>query len=85
MVQPVANSYSRHSGESRNPGFPVKTGIQSLKMVPPVEPGDDVWIPEPAPYLIRGRVSLARNDDPIPENVKLCESPGIAGGLPNCI
>ena len=38
-------------------------------MVPPVEPGDDVWIPEPAPHLIRGRVSLARNDDPTPENV----------------
>ena len=25
---------SRHSGESRNPGFPVKTGIQSLRCFP---------------------------------------------------
>jgi hypothetical protein len=33
-------------------------------------------------FWIPGRVSLARNDDPTPENVKLCESPGRAGGLP---
>ena len=56
MIQPIADSYSRHSGESRNPVL--------------------FWIP--------GRVSLARNDNPTPENVKLCESPGRAGGLPKC-
>ena len=33
--------------------------------------------------LDSGRVSLARNDNPTPENVKLCKSPGRAGGLPN--
>jgi hypothetical protein len=54
MLQPIAHSYSRHSGESRNPVL--------------------FWIP--------GRVALARNDDPNPENVKLCESPGRAEDLP---
>ena len=36
----------------------------------------------PVLFWIPGRVSLARNDDPTPENVKLSESPGRAGGLP---
>jgi hypothetical protein len=34
MVQPIANSYSRHSGESRNPGFPMRIGIQGIKGFP---------------------------------------------------
>ena len=34
-------------------------------------------------FWIPGRVSLARNDDPTPENVKRSESPGRARGLPN--
>jgi hypothetical protein len=34
-------------------------------------------------FWIPGRVSLARNDDPTPGTVKLWESPGKAGGLPN--
>jgi len=38
----------------------------------------------PVLFWIPGRVSLAWNDDPIPENVKLCESPGRAGGLLRC-
>ena len=37
---------------------------------------------ESSVFWIPGRVSLARNDDPTPENVKLYESPGRAGGLP---
>ena len=57
MVQPIANSYSRHSGESRNPVL--------------------FWIP--------GRVSLARNDDPTPENVKLGEVPERPVGLPSVL
>ena len=56
MVQPITNSYSRHSDESQNPVL--------------------FWIP--------GCVSLARDDDPTLENVKLRESPGRAGGLPRC-
>jgi len=38
---------------------------------------------ESSGFWIPGRVSLARNDNPTPENVKLCKSPGRAGGLPN--
>jgi hypothetical protein len=56
VVQPIANSYSRHSGESRNP----------------------------LPFWIPGRVSFAQNNNSTPENVKLYESPGKAGGLPRC-
>ena len=48
-------------------------GIHNIYLVPGLR-RDDVWIPD--------RVSLARNDDPTPENVKHCESPGRAGGLP---
>jgi len=33
----------------------------------------------PVLFWIPGRVSLAWNDDPIPENVKLCESPAEPG------
>jgi hypothetical protein len=42
----------RHSGESRNPGFPVKTGTQSLRWFPTgVYPvlytgRDNVWMPD---------------------------------------
>jgi len=32
-------------------------------------------------FWIPGRVSLARNDDPTPENVKLCESPRQSRGF----
>jgi drug/metabolite transporter (DMT)-like permease len=38
--------------------------------------------PESSGIWIPGRVSLARNDDPIPKNGKLCESPARFGGLP---
>jgi hypothetical protein len=48
-------------------------GIHNIYLVPGLR-RDDVWIP--------GRIALARNDDPTPENVKLRESPGRAGGLP---
>jgi hypothetical protein len=34
------------------------------------------------PFWMLGYVSFARNDNPTPANVKLCESPGRAGGLP---
>jgi len=34
---------------------------------------------ESSGFWIPGRVSLARNDDPTPENVKLCESPAEPG------
>jgi hypothetical protein len=33
----------------------------------------------PMSFLIPGRVSLARNDDPTPENVNLCKSPAEPG------
>jgi hypothetical protein len=36
---------------------------------------------ESSVFWIPGRIALARNDDPTPENVKLRESPGRAGGF----
>ena len=38
----------------------------------------------PVPFWIPGRVSFARNNNSTLANVKLCESPGRAGGLPRC-
>jgi len=37
---------------------------------------------ESSGFWIPGRASLARNDNPTPENVELWEPPGKAGGLP---
>ena len=56
----------------------MKTGIQSLKMVPGIR-RDDVWIP--------GRVSLARNDDSMYTELSTRTpygAPGRAGGLLTC-
>ena len=62
-------------GQNQNRTVIAQSMVSVFVAVIPAKAGIQYfWIP--------GRVSLARNDDPTPENVKLCESPGRAGGLP---